>query len=322
MSRPYDVTSTPAALAPPRRARPDRFARRLVALCGAVALGLGVLGAEARAEPITVGVFAPSAPFPSTAARVELATRLGEHLGRALGGTGVGRVYARATDFAAAVRRGELALALVDAAYLAAAGGGYTVIAGAVRDGEIAQGWQVVARGGASRLVELRGRRVLVPSNGGREADFLLNVLLGGAPRELFGAIEAAPDTASALAALGLGKADAALVPVGTPLPAGTAPVAVLPAQAAPVLVAYGAVSAERRARLAAAAAAFQGDATVRGLRATTDEGVQAIARRLAPPVKRGALVVPAVRLVVGELVEARTFAIERTPPTAFVIAK
>jgi hypothetical protein len=35
-------------------------------------------------------------------------------------------------------------------------------------------------------------------------------------------------------------------------------------------------------------------------------------------PVKRGPLAVPAVRVLVGDLVEGRTFTIERTPVTAF----
>jgi hypothetical protein len=281
-------------------------------LCIAAAAG------PARAEPITVGVYAPSAPFPSTAARVELATRLGEHLGRALGGAGVGRVYARAADFAAAVKKGEVTVALVDAAYLAGTGG-YTVIAGVVRDGELTQAWQVIARG-ARKLAELRGKRVLVPSNGGREAELVLNVLLGGVERDFFGKIEAAPDTASALAALALGKADAAVVPAGVEAPAGTAQVSALPAQAAPVLVMYGAITAQRRTALTGAAVSFKGDATIPALRVTTDEGVRAIARRFAAPVKRGALPVPAARLVVGDLVEARELAIERTPASAFAI--
>jgi len=276
----------------------------------ALILGLGCAAATAaRADTITVGVFAPSAPFPSTAARVELAARLGEHVGRALGGTGVGRVYARAGDFAAAVRKGEVTVALVDAAYLAGTGG-YVVIAGAVQGaGGPAQPWQVLARAGTRTLAELRGKRVLVPSNGGREADFVLNVLLGGAERELFGKIEAAPDTASAVAALGLGKADAAIVPAGVDPPAGMAQVIALPPLPTPLLVAYGAVPAARRAALAQAAASFTGDAVVAAFKEGGDDGVQALARRFAPPVKRGPLLVPAVRVIAGELVLDRAHA-------------
>src|SRR5262249_43253886 len=153
--------------------------------------------------------------FPSTAARVELASRLGEHVGKALGGTGTGRVYARAGDFAAAVKRGEVTVALVDAGYLAGTGG-YTVIASSPQ-----QSWLLVARG-VGKINEMGGKRVLVPANGGRETDFVLNVLLGGeVPRDLFAKIEPAPDTAAALAAVGIGKADAAVVPAGGELPAG-----------------------------------------------------------------------------------------------------
>ncbi len=274
----------------------------------------------ARADNITVGLFAPSAPFSSTAARVELANRLGDHLGKALGGTGSGRNYARAGDFSAAVKKGDVTVAIVDATYLAGAGGNYTVIAAALRGGDTSIGWQLVARG-ASKIGDLKGKKVLVPGVGGRESDFVLNVLLGGdIGRDYFSKIEAAPDTASALAALGLGKADAAVVPTGVELPGGTVVVLSLPTLPGPVLVAYNATPAQRQS-LAAAAATFKGDATIAGFRGGDGDNVRAISRRFSVPVKRGPHAVPAVRLVVGDLVEGRTFAIERTPVTVFAIA-
>lgn len=284
------------------------------------ALVLAALAAPVAAETLTVGVFSPSAPFPSAAARVGLASALGDHLGKALGDRGVGRVYARAGDFAAAVKKGDVAVAVVDPAYLAATGG-YTVIAAAVRAGDTNQAWQVLARG-ATKVSELRGKRLLVPANGGRESDFVLNVLFGGVERGFFAAIEPTPDTASALASLGLGKADAVVVPVGVELPAGATQVIALPAISTPVLVAYGAVTPARRSALVAAAASFKGDAAIAGFRAVDGDGVRAIARRFGAPTKRGPFVVPAVRLVVGELVEGRVFSIDRTPATAFATAK
>ncbi len=286
-----------------------------------IAVLLGLVVGTAHADNITVGLFAPSAPFPSTSSRVDLATRLGEHLGKALGGAGIGRNYARADDFGAAVRKGDIQLALVDAPYLAKASGRYTVIAAAVRGGETSHAWQLVARSGA-RLSRLKGKHVLVPGIGGRETDFVLNVLLGGeVGRDFFGKIEAAPDTASTLAALGLGKADAAIVPIGAELPAGM--VAVLTLRSVPglVLIAYGTLLVQQRTALAAAAASFRGDAIVSGFKRGDDEDVKSVARRFSVPVKRGPLAVPAVRLVVGDLVENRTFAIARTPVTAFAIA-
>ena len=290
-------------------------------LVGAVlGLGLGLATPRAHAQSVTVGLYAPSAPFPSTTARVDLANRLGDHLGKALGSAGAGRNYARAGDFAAAAKKGDLTVALVDATYLAGAGTGATVIAAAVRGGDTAQGWQLVARG-ADAIGALKGKRVLVPSLGGREAEFVLNVLLAGdIPRDYFSKIEAAPDTASALAALGLGKADAAVVPAGVDLPGGTSVVLRLPSLPGPVLVSYGGTPAQRQA-LAAAALAFKGDATIAGFRAADGDAVRGIARRFSVPVKRGPHAVPAVRVVVGDLVEGRTFTIERTPVTAFAIA-
>ncbi|MFT3697247.1 MAG: PhnD/SsuA/transferrin family substrate-binding protein [Kofleriaceae bacterium] len=286
-----------------------------------VLLILFLMVTTAAAETITVGLFAPTAPFPSTATRVELATKLGEHFGKALGGTGNGKVYARPGDFASAVKKGEVTIALVDATYLASAGGNFTILASAVRGGETSHGWILVARG-ATKIGELKGKRVLVPVVGGREADFVQNVLLGGeVGKDFFAKIEAAPDTASALAALSLGKADAAVVPNGVELPSGTSKLLDLPSLSGPVLVAFGNLPAARKTALVDAAGSFKGDATVASLKAADPEAVRAIARRFSPPVKRGPLAVPAVRVLVGDLVEGRTFAIERTAPTVFAVA-
>jgi hypothetical protein len=286
------------------------------------ALALFVLlasAAVAQAQNVTVGLFAPTAPFPSTSARVDLASRLGDHFGKALGGTGSGKVFARGGDFAAAVKKGDVTIALVDAAYLAVAGGNYTVVAAAVRGGESTHGWQLVARG-ADKLSGLKGKRVLVPGIGGKESDFVLNVLFGGEiPKDYFGKIEPAPDTVSAVAALKLGKADAAIVPTGVELPGDATVVLKLPALSGPVLVVYGG-TAQQRQQIAAAATSFKGDATVASFKASDADAVRAVARRFVIPVKRGPLAVPAIRLLVGDLVEGRTFTIERSPITAFVI--
>jgi hypothetical protein len=285
-----------------------------------IAIGLALGHGTARADGFTVGLFAPTAPFPSTSARVELANRLGDHVGKALGQTGNGKVFARGGDFAAAVRKGEVAIALVDAAYLAVSGGNYTVVAAAVRSGESTHGWQLVARG-TDKLAGLEGKRVLVPAIGGRENDFVLSVLLAGeVPKDFFAKIEPAPDTVSALAALGLGKAEAAVVPAGVELPAGTIVLAKLPALSGPVLVTYGSITAAQRQKLADAMAGFKGDATVSSFRAADADAVKQVARRFVVPAKRGPLAVPSIRLLVGDLVDGRKLAIERTPVTAFAV--
>ncbi len=287
----------------------------------AITIASLVTSTAAHAENVTVGLFAPSAPFPSTAARVELANKLGDHVGKALGGTGSGRNYARAGDYSSAVKKGDITVAVVDASYLAVAGGNYTVLAVAVRNGDTSPAWQLVARG-ADSIGALKGKRVLVPSLGGRETDFVVNALFGGdIAKDYFSKIEAAPDTASTLAALGLGKADAAIVPAGVTLPSGTTSVVALPSLTGPVLVGYGTVSAQQRAALVAAAASFAGDATISGFKPADADSVKSVARRFTVPVKRGPHVTPNVRLVVGDLVEGRTFAIERSPVSAFATA-
>lgn len=281
-------------------------------------LAILLAATTAHAESVTVGLFAPTAPFPSTSARVELASRLGDHIGKALGGTGSGKVFARGADFTAAVKKGEVTIALVDAAHLAVAGGNYTVVAAAVRGGESTHGWQLLARG-TDKLAGLKGKRVLVPGIGGRETELVLNVLFGGElAKDFFAKIEPAPDTVSALAALGLGKADAVIVPSGVDLPQGANVVMKLAALSGPVLVVYGGTPAQRQA-IADAATSFKGDATVASLRATDVEAVRGVARRFVVPAKRGPLAVPAIRVLVGDLVEGRAFTIERTPVTAFV---
>jgi ABC-type taurine transport system substrate-binding protein len=285
----------------------------------AIAIAILLMSSVAHADTVTVGLFAPTAPFPSTSARVELATKLGEHVGKALGASGTGKVFARGGDFATAVKKGEVSVALVDAAYLAVAGGNYTVIAAAVRGGDTTTSWQLVAR--TNKLAGLKGKRVLVPGIGGREPELVLNVLFGGeVPKDYFAKIETAPDTVSALAALGLGKADAAVVPAGVELPSGASVVLDLPKLSGPVLVTYGGIAAAQRQALAAAITSFKGDPTVTGFKVADADAVKQIARRFVVPAKRGPLAVPAIRLLVGDLVEGRKLAIERTPATAFVV--
>ena len=160
-----------------------------------------------------------------------------------------------------------------------------------------------------------------MPSTGGRETEFVSNVMFGGLEKDFFAKLEVAPDTAATLAALNLQKAEAAIVPAGVDLPAGVSRVASLPTLSGPVLVVYG-MTAQQRAAIASAAATFKGDATIASFRGADAEGVAAIRRRFSPGVKRGPMVVPAVRLLVGDLVEGRTFAIERTPATAFAATK
>lgn len=269
----------------------------------------------AHAETLTVGVYAPAAPFEGTAARVEVANKLADALASAIGADGVGRVYARAGDFAAAVKKGEVQVALVDATYIAAAGGG-TVIAASVRDGDASHAWQIVARGGGKDVLALQGKKLLVPALGGHESDFVLDAMFGGElPKNFFASIASSPDTASTLAALGAGKAEVAIVPGDASLPSGVSRVASLPAVPGPVLVVYGTTTAERRAALASAATGFSGGDVIGSFKTDDGDAVRALAKRFSAPNRKGPMAVPSVRIVVTDLVANRDLTITPSDP-------
>lgn len=277
-------------------------------------------GAVAHADAVTIGLFAPSAPFEGTAARVEFTTRLARAVGAALGKDGIGRVYGRAGDFTGAVKKGEVQVAIVDARYAAVIGGAGVVIGVALRGGDDSSSWQLVTRG-AKTVLDLRGKTLLVPSMGGREADFVRNALYGGElTKDFFARIEVAPDTAAALASLALGKADAAIIPGGVDPPGGTQIVAALPQVSLPVVITYGLDDAAR-AKVVTALGAFQGAPAIGGFRVANADVVHALARRMSPPEKRGPMAVPDVRIGFADLLAGRAFTIPHADVKQFVAA-
>lgn len=290
----------------------------------AVAVVVAALGAArpARADDLTVGVFVPSAPFASTSARQDYATRLATHLAAATGDAGVGRVYARAADLAAALKKGELDVAVVDAAYLATRGAGVQVIATATRGGDVAAAWQLVSIGGEDGVLALEGKRVQVAAIGGGEADFVHHALFGGElARSFFAGIDTSPDVASVLAALKLGKASVAIVPGGVELPSGARRVAALPEVSWPVLVAASGLDAARTAKVTEAAGAFAGGDVLTGFRAGGADAVRALGRRFGKVERRGPMAIPRIDVAVDALVEGRKPVIRRRPVRTLVVA-
>ena len=269
---------------------------------------LCALAGAAAAEPVRVGVYAPATPFEGTAARLDFATRLAKHIG---GDDAVGRVYGKAGDFASALRKGDIDLAVVDATYLAATGGSYAVLAVAVRGGDTKVGWDLVARGTVDSVLALKGKTVITPSVGGREAAFVTEALLGGELPPDFLEVEPSPDVLSAVAALGMGKADAAVVPSGLALPAGTNRVVSLPVISWPVLIASPRAPASVQAAAAERALTFGGAGAISGFRSGSADAYRGLARRFGRPQRRGPMVVPNLRIAVGELIEGRKFAID-----------
>jgi len=284
------------------------------------AFALALLGLSARAtgaeKPLAVGLFAPSAPFTSTSERLEFANALAQKLAERLGApSGLGRVYARGSDLANAVKRGELDFAVVDAAYAATQNLPYPVLAAAMRNGATSSPWEIVARPGIKSLLDLRGKGVAIPTTAGREESFLYQVLLEGemgAAR--FGRIAVVPDAASAALAVSLGRADAACVPSGLRLPTGVSHLVTLARVSWPLLIALPGPyrsGAEKAAAAATATAMTLPGAFERFQRASTDVA-RTLAGRLAQPRRRGLMAVPAGRLPAAALLDGRTFELRR----------
>ena len=279
--------------------------RPITALIATLVVTVGARAAAA--DPVTVGVFVPSTPFDGTAARLEFANKLAVHLA---GPDGVGRVYGKASDFAAALAKGDIQLAVVDASFLAATGAAHTDLAVAIRGGDTAVAWQLVARAPIARVLDLRGKTVVAPVSG--PADFIDNALLGGELPAGFLRAEASPDVVSAVAAVDLGKADAAVVPGGVTLPGGVTRIATLPSVSWPVLIAARGAPADVVARARERAVTFAGSGAIAGFRAGGTDGYAELGRRLRRKVRQAPMLQPNLRITVGGLIEGRTFAIPR----------
>jgi hypothetical protein len=278
-----------------------------------VVILLLLLTGTAAADDLAVGLYAPTAPFAGTSARQDYASRLAKHLAAATGRKAVGRVYSRAGDFATAAKSGELQVAVVDAAYLASIGSPYTILATTTRGGDGTVSWQLVTRGTEATIAELKGKTLLCPTIGGRETEFVTNALLGGElPKKFFASIDTSPDVASALTALGLGRADAAVVPGGLDLPAGATKIASLPQVSWPVLVAFSNASTELRAQVLAALDTFDGGDVLGGFDKGGGDAVKALSRRFGKAERRGPMVIPGLKVTVDELVQPRKPPIQR----------
>jgi hypothetical protein len=282
-----------------------------------VALVVAVAAPAAAQVPIGVGLYAPTVPFAGPVARLDFISALAAQLGAGY----AGHAYARAADFTAAVRRGELAFAVVDAVYLAAIGSPYRILAVAGHAGASEAAWEVVAAPAATKLLDLRGRSVVVPAIGARDDAFLTQVLLEGElGKEFFAKVAFAPDALSALAAVERGRADCAIVPSGGPLPAGLHHVATLRALSWPVLVALPGASGAAEVAAAASAARLPGQALDR-FSPGGEGAVQALAAQLARGPHRAPFLAPPLRVAGAGLVGAAGDHIVRARATSYLMA-
>jgi hypothetical protein len=182
----------------------------------------GVTPAAAQEkQEITVAIYAPNVLFDDAAQRFAYVQRLADALSRAPGLHATGKAFARPGDFEAAVKKGQVDFAVVDAVYLAGrASGGLKVLATATSGGQTAQSWRLYAspQVGAQAPFQLSGKRLAYAGSGGaRDTAFLENVLLDGVVQvaRFFPRRETAPDVASAVTTVSLGRADAVFAPEG-----------------------------------------------------------------------------------------------------------
>ncbi|HTL32327.1 MAG TPA: ABC transporter substrate-binding protein [Kofleriaceae bacterium] len=283
-----------------------------------------VLGAPAiaAADDITIGLYAPTAPFEGSGDRVSFINGIAEHLAGVANGTKVtGKVYANASAFAAAVKKGEIQYAVVDAPYAAGIGLPYTVLATATRNNESAAPWQLVAKSSIGTIKDLKGAKVAIPTVGAKQQAFVTNVLLGAeVDATYFGSIVDAADARSAMTMITVGKADAAFVSSGVEPPAGTKRLLGLTTVGWPMFVALPGADAKLTTAFTGRIKSFGGAGGFSGF--TDPVSYRSLVGAFASSNKRGPMAVPPpARLSVRDLLAGRTFTASVSDPLDSVVA-
>lgn len=267
----------------------------------------------AAAEDITIGLFAPTAPFEGSGDRVSFVNAVADHLAAAADGAKVtGKVYSSAGAFAAAAKKGEIQFAIVDAPYAAANGLPYTILASATRGGGGHASWQLVAKSSIGNIRELRGAKVAIPSTGAKAQAFVTNALLSGeVDASYFASITEAADARSALTMISVGKADAAFVPSGVEPPSGTRRVLTLPSVGWPMFVALSAADDRRSAAFATRIKSFGGAGGFSGFGDAGAGNYRSLAGSFGKSAKKGPMALPPpARLSVKDLLTGRSFVV------------
>lgn len=196
---------------------PSRSLRGL-ALAGATALALlspGTGQAQDAGAPLILALYAPLAPLPSADARFAFVDKLARQL-QSAGISAQPKVFARATDLDAAIKKGQVDLAVLDAFYLAERGSSYNVLAVATAGGEPYLRWGLHTHLPGNSILDLNSKRLAwVSPAGTKEATYINNVLLYGELRvaQFFGMGSPAPDISAAVSDVVLRRADCVFAP-------------------------------------------------------------------------------------------------------------
>jgi hypothetical protein len=280
------------------------------------ALACAAAPSVAAADDITIGLFAPTAPFEGSGDRVSFVNAVADHLAGSAGGNKViGKVYASAGAFASAAKKGEIQFAIVDAPYAAANGLPYTILAAATRGGSGSASWQLIAKTSIGSIRDLRGAKVAIPSTGSRAQQFVTNALLGGeVDTSYFASITEAADTRSALTMITVGKVDAAFVPSGVEPPGGTKRLLTLGNVGWPMFVSLSAADPKMATAFGARIKSFGGGGGFSGFGDAGSGNYRSLAGSFGKSTKKGPMALPPpARLSVKELLTGRTFAVPQS---------
>jgi ABC-type amino acid transport substrate-binding protein len=169
----------------------------------------------ARADgKLTIAIYAPNAPFESGEARYSFVSRLAQQVTSVAGLAAEPKAFVHAADFEAAIKKNQVDFAVVDGVYLSERGVPFPILATASNGGEIAPRWSLLSSepGG---VLDLKGKKLALAATGGKDAQFVDNALLDGELAKHFASRVAAPDIASAVAAVSLKKAECVFAPDG-----------------------------------------------------------------------------------------------------------
>ena len=262
--------------------------KNIVIIIAAILLCAGAARAQ---QQLNVGLYAPSAAFSDSSARLAYVQGLARAIQQKTGAATSGRAYVRLADLTAA----KPELAIVDGQCLAGQPMGQ-VLATASLGGDAAPAWGLYSRGDAS-LAALKGKKLAFVRTGCRDGDFLDNAMLGGEVKaqSYFGVLVDKPDVSGAvLAVRDYKQADAVFAPASQArgltkvYDAGTVP--------APgfVVLAKG-LSAPLLEQVKEAVLGYGGGGGIDGWKAASQQGYTALAGRMSARARRPIFAAPDV---------------------------
>jgi hypothetical protein len=188
----------------------------MLGFAGLLAVSLPILEptASAQTQPaqLNVAIYAPSASFSDSAARLAYVQGLAKAIQAKTGIPATGKAYVRYSDLMAA----KPDFAIIDGQCVATKNPG-TLLAVAAIDGDTVQRWGLYTRSG-DNFSSLKGKKLAYVKSGCRDEDFLDNVMLDSEikTKGYFGGLVDKPDVAGAVAAVKDYKAaDAVFAPSG-----------------------------------------------------------------------------------------------------------